>query len=603
MGRESRASQAAANQIGPIFIGVPFTKVDVEKRTVTGIVTDELLDRQGDVVDYETAKAFFTDDKLWPGNIREQHDPKKPVGSKVGAVPNDTDKCVELTAYVSEACPDTWTKCQDGTLKGFSIGGSGRRVVEKQGDKTINRLFLQSLAEVSLVDNPANPRAMFTVAKSVDGAVQLVEPTEGTVVEDATEKASAVLDDAIAKAKDDKKDDKNKTASGEEGKWYAGTDGKSFPISTAKDVANAARGLGRTSQDKAKVKANIIRIAYAHGLESGLPDAWKKKSDQKDSAKAFGYVELELADNSADGPIVKVFRNDTRVVEKGGPEPYDIDAALSAISFVNRLMSSEYWEARYAAAGASDGQKAQIAMLKAACDALLAFLQAEYEEQFEPDAGPSITPPLDLSDVLDDDDVVEMFAKSIAVIKAGARHSKADVEMVQKVHDLSNQLGADCYTDAEKAVAALIAKGYDVKKVETPVVETPAAATTITVDLSAPSADVQKIAADLEATKVALTESQATVAKQAETAAAFEARLKTLEDSPAAGGPVRNAGAVVDKALGGPSETDQASPESVVKALQEIAANGDDTTRGVMAIEIFKLQSKTGANRIAFSSR
>ncbi len=81
---------------------------------------------------------------------------------------------------------------------------------------------------------------------------------------------------------------KNKTASGQEGKWYAGTDGKSFPISTAEDVSNAAKAIGRTNQNKAQVKANIIRIAYAHGLESGLPDAWKKAKDRPKSAITLG---------------------------------------------------------------------------------------------------------------------------------------------------------------------------------------------------------------------------------------------------------------------------------------------------------------------------
>lgn len=569
MGREARANAAAP--VATEFIGVPFLKVDVDKRTVTGVVTDELLDRQGDIVDFDAALKFFVDEQLWPGNIREQHDPDKPVGSKVTAVPDLEKRNIELTAYISEACPDTWTKICDKTLKGFSIGGKGKRVTEKvEGGHTANRLFLTDLYEVSVVDNPANPRAMFsTVAKSVGGRMVYTEPTAVVVPDPVGPPATPTLFDAAtdvlnaavkAAAKDETAPEKHKTSSGKEGKEYAGTDGVSFPITDPVDVDHAARALGRTTQDRAKVKANIIRIAYKLGKAyvAQLPEAWKKTEDQ--AAKAIG------ADH----------------VEKDGPEPYDIDGALQAIGFVNRMMANEYWEALCRGAEATDEQKAQIAMLKAACDALLEFLQSEYEEQFEPDADGSA---LDLSDILGDDDVVEMFAKSLAIIqKAGARHSKGDMQMIQKVHDMSTDLGAACSKDmvpdmdAEKAIAlkylAAHAGDDDVIKALAVV-----PGIVLTATEPPPSEAVTKLTADLDAAKALLSESQATVAKQAETVAALDERLKTIEGQPMPGGPAARTVAVVDKVVGGPSRpTGEVQPADILKAFDVLAseAKSDD---------------------------
>lgn len=606
MGREARANQSA--KVGPIFLGVPFTKVDADARTVTGLVTDELLDRQGDVVDFETAKAFFTDETLWPGNIREQHDPKKPVGSKVNAVVDEAAKTVNLTAYVSEACPDTWTKCVDGTLKGFSIGGAGRRVVEKVGDKVIKRLFLESLAEVSLVDNPANPRALFTVAKSVDGQVQLVEPAEGTEVADPAEKATALLDAELEKAKDD--GEKNKTASGQEGKWYAGTDGKSFPISTAKDVSNAARALGRTNQDKAKVKANIIRIAYAHGLDSGLPDAWKKKSDQKGAEKVqkWGYG-MPLMD---DGECC--------------PEPYDVQSILSAIAVLEQTLASEMTEP----GEDGDEDKAQLNALRAAVMASIEFLQSEFEEQFaddgeEDDAAKAAH--AELRKTVRVQLAADLFCATLPVLKAGARHSKNDVSMIQKVHDLSNSLGANCNTDNA-------ADGDDMKKRIDPVDVEKAKAKDDEKDAKdcktckgtgkimegnrkcpdckgsgdeADGADksvsvvaIEKLAAEFETLKADHDALKATVSEKDKTIASQEDRLKLLEQAPAGGGPVRSAHAV-DKSLGGPTDDPQApSPDSVVKSLQAIAEGSDDpVVKRAAAAELIKVQRRLGTSVIS----
>src|SRR5579885_403033 len=104
----------------PISFGFAIEKIDEERREVWGRATREELDKQGDIVDFEASKAAFLE---WPGNVREQHDPKKAVGTAIAVQPQDADQSIWVGVRVSKGAPDTWEKVKDGTLKGFSIGG------------------------------------------------------------------------------------------------------------------------------------------------------------------------------------------------------------------------------------------------------------------------------------------------------------------------------------------------------------------------------------------------------------------------------------------------------------------------------------------------
>ena len=47
---------------------VPLTKVDEEKRLVYGTITQEILDKLGEVMDYESSKPYF---EKWSNEIHE----------------------------------------------------------------------------------------------------------------------------------------------------------------------------------------------------------------------------------------------------------------------------------------------------------------------------------------------------------------------------------------------------------------------------------------------------------------------------------------------------------------------------------------------------
>lgn len=158
-----------------INLEVPFMKVDKERRVVSGFATLDNIDKHGDIVDTSASLNAFT---RFRGNIREMHQPIA-VGKVVSFKQQDfydakTKKNysgVFVDVYVSKGAQDTWEKVLDGTLSGFSIGGSVNKsdvVLDKDGSEGPVRVIQDyDLTELSLVDNPANQFAnVFSIQKA-----------------------------------------------------------------------------------------------------------------------------------------------------------------------------------------------------------------------------------------------------------------------------------------------------------------------------------------------------------------------------------------------------------------------------------------------------
>jgi len=140
--------------------------IDATRRTVRGLMTQEVVDSHGEEVDFESVKSCLD---TWRGNVREMHQPKA-VGKAVDIVVRDDIKAVEVETYVSRGAEDTWLKCQDGTLGFYSIGGVADRVYGPRSDGTRGpRLLMRKIGEMSLVDSGSCPTSSITVVKSVDG--------------------------------------------------------------------------------------------------------------------------------------------------------------------------------------------------------------------------------------------------------------------------------------------------------------------------------------------------------------------------------------------------------------------------------------------------
>lgn len=123
---------------------------------VSGIASSEAVDADGEVIK-ASAMAAAIPDYMKFGALREMHQPLA-AGTALSCEVQE-DGRTYLEALVVD--PVAVKKVQTGTYKGFSIGG-------KVTKRTKNIIEGIRLTEISLVDRPANPEAVFSLAKMED---------------------------------------------------------------------------------------------------------------------------------------------------------------------------------------------------------------------------------------------------------------------------------------------------------------------------------------------------------------------------------------------------------------------------------------------------
>lgn len=157
-----------------VTLTMPISKVDAEKRIVSGFATLDNVDRQGDIVTAEASQKAF---ERFRGNVRLMHQPI-PAGKVVNfrtdtffdKETNKQYRGVYVDTYISKGAQDVWEMVLDGTLTGFSIGGAIKdfeKAYDAQSDSTVRVVKDYDLVELSLVDSPANQLAnIFSVEKA-----------------------------------------------------------------------------------------------------------------------------------------------------------------------------------------------------------------------------------------------------------------------------------------------------------------------------------------------------------------------------------------------------------------------------------------------------
>ena len=159
-----------------VRLSMPFSKVDIPRRIVSGFATLDNVDKQNDIVTSEASMDAFS---KFRGNIREMHQPSA-VGKMVSFKEDryfdpETKKFysgVYVSAYISKGAENTWEKVLDGTYTGFSIGGRMNKwddAYDDNADVQIRVIKEYDLVELSLVDNPANQFASILSVEKVDG--------------------------------------------------------------------------------------------------------------------------------------------------------------------------------------------------------------------------------------------------------------------------------------------------------------------------------------------------------------------------------------------------------------------------------------------------
>lgn len=133
---------------------VPITKTDEDKKMIFGWASTNDLDNQGEVVSVEAMKKALPDYMKFP-TIREMHQPKAAGVTKQTTI--DSAKGLFIGAKIVDK--EAWEKVKEGVYKGLSIGGRVKGKVD-------NMITDIALSEISLVDRPANPKAVITVFKA-----------------------------------------------------------------------------------------------------------------------------------------------------------------------------------------------------------------------------------------------------------------------------------------------------------------------------------------------------------------------------------------------------------------------------------------------------
>jgi uncharacterized protein YoxC len=173
-----------------VRLSMPLTKVDEERRIVSGFASLDNLDKQDDIVTTEASMEAFA---KFRGNIREMHQPSA-VGKMISFKEEkyfDTEtkkfyKGVFVSAYISKGAQDAWEKVLDGTYTGFSIGGRMNKwddAYDEKSDKPIRVIKEYDLIELSLVDSPANQFANIVSVEKVDGIDTITGSSVETIIE------------------------------------------------------------------------------------------------------------------------------------------------------------------------------------------------------------------------------------------------------------------------------------------------------------------------------------------------------------------------------------------------------------------------------------
>jgi hypothetical protein len=173
-----------------VRLSMPFSKVDVERRIVSGFATLDNVDKQSDIV---TAEASMNAFAKFRGNIREMHQPIA-VGKMLSFKEDkyfdpETKKFysgVYVSTYISKGAQDAWEKVIDGTYTGFSIGGKMNKWDDAYDEKVESKIRIikeYDLVELSLVDNPANQFASILSVQKVDGVDTVQGANADTVIE------------------------------------------------------------------------------------------------------------------------------------------------------------------------------------------------------------------------------------------------------------------------------------------------------------------------------------------------------------------------------------------------------------------------------------
>lgn len=249
---------------------------------VWGYASSEAVDSDGEIIAAEAMKAAIPDYMKF-GAVREMHG-SNAAGTAIEINVEDDGRTF-FGAHIVD--PVAVTKVKTGVYKGFSIGGS----VTARDELNKSQITGLKLTEISLVDRPANPDAVFTCFKAD-------KPKDGEEAADKddepADKADETPADDTEKADSDKKDDKGDKEDDEDDKEDETEKSESVNLSES-EIVLLKTILARL--EKSSVPGDLAKAESVDGLAKAQ-DALKKSND----ALAKAQAEIESLKKQAAPP-------------------------------------------------------------------------------------------------------------------------------------------------------------------------------------------------------------------------------------------------------------------------------------------------------------
>lgn len=231
---------------------------------VWGYASSEAVDSDGEIIAAEAMKAAIPDYMKF-GAVREMHG-SNAAGTAIEINVEDDGRTF-FGAHIVD--PVAVTKVKTGVYKGFSIGGS----VTARDELNKSQITGLKLTEISLVDRPANPDAVFTCYKAD-------KPKDD---EEAGKDEDDKPSDKPAEGKDEKPKDGDKEPKAED------KDDKDDKEDDKEDEAEKSASVNLSESEIAILKAVLAKAEKQEAVtkaDDHVDEAVSKSDKSDDLAKA-----------------------------------------------------------------------------------------------------------------------------------------------------------------------------------------------------------------------------------------------------------------------------------------------------------------------------
>jgi hypothetical protein len=327
------------------YVSFPIEKTETDANgdvIVYGRATDGSLDSDEQIIDPDFAAKAVQEWLADGANIRVQHNPQRdPAGVGIQA---DTDDAGATWVKGRIVEPIAQKLVNAGALRAYSVG-IARPVIKRDSVARGGRITDGKVVEISLVDRPANKNCGIQLVKAaadgtpeytgkVFGDDDLIRKAAGmTAIAEEMVSIQLPADVTVAFTPSDlARITKSKSPNVGEDATAGGVDrdsmpdadfagrGRSFPIHSPGDVADAAQSIGRAGDDNYSsdtLQQNITEIAHRKGPEyvAQLPDSWKAGDD--DTAAKSQLIKSKKDDDGSSDDAGSSGDNDDNGTDDG----------------------------------------------------------------------------------------------------------------------------------------------------------------------------------------------------------------------------------------------------------------------------------------------